>query len=154
MQTHAAPSHKSVGYCTPPRSPSMAIERSISHFTASYTFLCHSRLPLHSSSRLVQQRRPRGSCPSLPPTHTHTHSSHAHKHTHATRTVRAAALPRSLTGALCSSVSRPLGPEDTFSQRGRLPERRDSHSSEILIPGARRPFDLAFTFLEWEKRWG
>lgn len=51
-------------------------------------------------------------------------------------------------GALCSSISQPLGPEDTFSQRGGLPERRDSHSSEILIPGARRPFDLTFTFLE------
>lgn len=123
----------------------MAIERSISHFTASYTFLCHSRLPLHSNSRLAQQRRPRGSCPSLPLTHTHT--THAQTHTHAAdRASRGAA--RSLTGALCSSVSRPLGPEDTFSQRGRLPERRDSHSSEILIPRARRPFDLSFTFLD------
>lgn len=55
-------------------------------------------------------------------------------------------------GALCSSVSQPLGPEDTFSQRGWLPERRDSHSSEILIPGARRPFDLTFAFLEEEGR--
>lgn len=30
-----------------------------------------------------------------------------------------------------------------------LPERRDSHSSEILIPAARQPFDLSLAFLEW-----
>lgn len=40
----------------------------------------------------------------------------------------------SLTGALCSSVSQLLGPEDTFSQQARFPERRDSHGSEILMP--------------------
>lgn len=55
-----------------PHTPSMATERSISHFTASYTFLCHSQLQLHSSCRLAQQRRPQGSCPSLPPKHTYT----------------------------------------------------------------------------------
>lgn len=53
-----------------PCSPSIAIERSISHFTASYTFLCHSQLLLHSNGRLAQQRRPRGSSPSLLLTHT------------------------------------------------------------------------------------
>lgn len=53
-----------------PCSPSIAIERSISHFTTSYTFLCHSQLLLHSNGRLAQQRRPRGSSPSLLLTHT------------------------------------------------------------------------------------
>lgn len=55
-------------------------------------------------------------------------------------------------GALCSSIRQALGPEDTFSQRGWLPERRDSQSSEILIPAARQPFDLIFAFLEVEGR--
>lgn len=65
---------------------------------------------------------------------THNTSSHAHKHTLKTDSAcRGAAW--SLTGALCSSVSQPLGPEDTFSQRDWLPERRDSHGSEILMPG-------------------
>jgi len=48
-------------------------------------------------------------------------SAHAHAKTrarNADRASRGAALLAGLTGALCSSVSRPLGPEDTFSQRG------------------------------------
>ena len=126
-----------------PCSPSIAIERSISHFTASYTFLCHSQLLLHSNGRLAQQRRPRGSSPSLLLTHT--------SQTHTNSAGRASCgAAWSLTSALCLSVSQPLGPEDTFSQRGWLPERRDSHSSEILIPGARQPSDLAVTFLAEE----
>lgn len=112
----------------PPRFPSMAIERSISHFTASYTFLCHSQLALHSNGKLAQQRRLQGSCLSLPLTNTYTQT-----HAYSADSVCTGAAWR-LTGALCSSVSRPLGPEDTFSQRASFPERRDSHGSEILMP--------------------
>lgn len=79
-------------------SPSMGIARSISHFTASYTFLCHSQPPVHSSSRLGQQRRPQGSCLSLPLLHTNTHthistgSPCTQAHTVVTKTVQATAL--------------------------------------------------------------
>lgn len=67
--------------------------------------------------------------------------THTHTHTREGRACEAASpLPRRLTGALCTSVSRPRGPEDTFSQQRRLPERRDSHSSEILIPRAAATF--------------
>lgn len=86
--THILPAvytSQSFDCLTPPAHLSMAIERSISHFTTSYTFLCHSWLPSHSNGKLVQQRRPRGTCLSLPFTDTHTQI-------HRTWTVCAAAL--------------------------------------------------------------
>lgn len=86
-QTHAVHSHTSTDRFVPLPPTHPPIKRSISHFTASYTFLCHSRLQLHSNSRLAQQRRLQGSSPGLPLTHTH-------KHTFMAQTVRAAALLR------------------------------------------------------------
>lgn len=112
--THAAHSNRSVrrfALLPPlPHSPSMAIERSISHFTVSYTFLCHSKLPLPFKR---PDKGDRGGA-------ARAFRSRARKTRarNADRASRGAALLAGLTGALCSSVSRPLGPEDTFSQRG------------------------------------
>lgn len=85
-QPRAARSDGRPGPFIPPHSLAMAIERSISHFTACYTFFCHSQLPLHSNSRLGQQWRPQGSFPE-PSAHTHVHI-HTHTHTHKQRPCR------------------------------------------------------------------
>lgn len=133
-------------------SPSMGIARSISHFTASYTFLCHSQPPVHSSSRLGQQRRPQGSCLSLPLLHTNTHTHidglTVHTSTHSRyKDSSSYGAARSLTGALCSSVSRASASwrylqsttaapwKEGFTQLWNIDARR--------APGEQWPFDLS-----------
>lgn len=135
----------------PPYSSSTAIERSISHFTASYTFLCHSQLPVHSNSRLAQQRRPRGSCPSLPHTHTHhtllpctqTHTYHGRWELQCCSELDGCFVlirQPALGSWRYLQSTRPAPWKEGFTQLWNIDVRR--------APAARRPFDLSFTFLE------